>query len=194
MEKIGKICIGSCIVVAYCFLVAALLTLSNVGNIVQEFVPMREWHADVIGDNAPGAGASGWLMFYVYPHQATGETTYASNLTASNAYEYTDVNDSHAGDNVPYGTAFDLVIKVRWNRTHSWASNNGSYVLEWVEGWCNCSDLSISSTEMSEMNISGTTNNNFIWVHYYLNNSNAGYTITRNQNVSPISFNFNAYY
>lgn len=158
-------------------------------------IHFRMWHPNVLGDNDPGAGASGVLRVYVVEH---GHYTYTSNITQSDAevYEWGDLNNSHLGSNVPYSTAFDIVVKVRWNRTHAW--NTTVYELGWVRGNITCSAFTLSDDAMDEYNITGCGTPTYIWVHYVWDGTTggggSGEQISRGQNVTSCSFTFDAYY
>lgn len=185
------------------FVASLLFTQTTTQPIVEDIVieaqeKERQWRPVPLGDADPGAGASGVLVVYIYPYQADPGTAYASNLTAGNAYEYNDGLNASCGSNVPYETAFDIVVKVRANTTHAYCSSNSTWVLEWVRANLTCSDLSITATTMEEQNISGTEANDMIFVHYYLQDADGGagtgFTIGHGQSVNVTHFRFEAYY
>ena len=191
---------GSAVTLLTIGLVVGMLVISNSSPVPTEVVEqVRQWQKDVlhpVGDNDPGVGNSGVLRVYIYKHQANPATAYASNLTApsANVYAYGDTNNTHIGSIVPYNTAFDIVVKVRWNKTH--AFNETSHVWEhsWVRGNITCAAFGLSDDAMGEQNISGTTNDVYIWMHYYWNNAGVGETISRGQNVTSCSFTFDAFF
>jgi len=189
-------------------LIVAMLYLGSVGNVVEkQYIDMERFWLQAFGDANPGVGASGVLRVYIVRHQDNGTEWYAShNITINESvYIYGDYNNSYLNNSsvgvdqdVPYNTAFDIVVKVRWNQTHAWNSTAPtSWEWIWVNAFCNASVLGIATAEMSEANITDATpggQGTFAFAHYYLNNSNNGYTISRGQNVTSCSFNFNAYF
>ena len=138
-----------------------------------------------MADGDPGSGVSGFFYAMIYPHQADPGTAYASNLSNASAYEYTDsVNSSMTGE-TPFSTTFDVVIKWGWNATHDWNSTGSVWEDSWVWLVTTCSVLSISAnTNMTELEIANATGS-YRYMHYYLNNGGAGYTISQSQ-----KFNF----
>lgn len=178
-------------------LVAGMLILSNSSPIdvtteERTFQPAR---LTVVGDASPGSGASGVLRVVIV---ADGEYNWNQSFNATDAemgdpyvYEYGDVNDTSVGTDVPYATSFSIGIKVRFNTTHAYESGV-QWRMDWINGWCNCTDLSISSLNCYEQLI--VTGTDYIWVWYIANASGSGYTISRGESVTDVIFNFNAYF
>lgn len=175
--------------------VAATLVLSlSVPEVTEEKI--RSWHYApmITGDNDPGAGNSGVLIVYIHKHNDDGETFYGSNITVnSSVLASGDGNNTHIGSSVNHTTPIDIVIKVRWNQTHAFASGNNTWMWNWVNGWLNCTGLSISTLEMTEVNITASGTSTYAFAHYVANNSNNGYQLTKGQNVTSTVFNFNYY-
>lgn len=180
----------SCLGVGF---IAAMLVLTSPSEVLVEDVYQRSWKAVPMGDADPGAGASGVLIVYVVARSAF---TYTSNISINaSVFGSEETNNSHAGNNIPYDTYFDVVVKVRWNKTHAYSTSNSTWMLPWVRGNTTCALLSISAdTAMDEYNISGTTNGKYIWVHYVIDNGGTGYSISRGDNITSHSFTFDAYY
>jgi hypothetical protein len=176
-------------------IVTMLLTL-NTGNVILnnqiniETRSMHEINLDWLGGYPGATNTSGVNESFIYPHQTTGSTSYNVNISNSTAYAYTGTNNTHAGSNVPYSTAFDIVVMVRWNMTHAW--DGTAFNSTYTRAYCNCSGLSISSVQMTQQLIGYDAM--YVWYNYYLNNTAAGYTISKGQNVTSCSFNFEAYY
>jgi hypothetical protein len=185
---IGKrlgIILGCLTALCTIFLVmAAIMTQPVIEN---QIMKMNEKRVPflVMGDGDPG-GATGFFYFMIYPHQAVPGTAYASNLSNASAYEYSDVGDAVAIGDTPYGTTFDIVIKVgvtdddgvntttsNWDDTYMWAN-------------LTCADLSIGAdTAMTELEI--VNGSSYRYMHYYMNNGGAGYTITEGQSFNVTS-------
>ena len=179
-----------------------MVTTIMVGIVVGLFVlpafmaplqPDRNW-GSVRADGNPGAGESGMVRLMIYPHDADPGTTYASNLTNDAAYAYGNTwNTSLTGD-VPYApTTFDIVVKARFNTTHAYSSGNTTWMLSWVNSTIRCPDLSINAnTTMTKVQI--TTNENYMWVHFYMNNGGAGYTRTHGVTTNVTHTRIRAYF
>ena len=203
--------VGLCLVIGFSvFLTTSYLTSDEM--ISESLVPDWMLHSNteeskwvkvelplILGDGYPGAGKSGILHAGVYPAQRSPDDVYNSNLSESNFYAYTEVNNSHAGDNVPYDTMFDIVFKVRWNTTHAYNDTSSSWDLSLVYGNITCPGLSISAdTAMNESEIGSGVD--FIWVYYYIQDvdggdwDGSGLTVWRGQNVTQTLGEFWAYY
>ena len=174
------------------FAISAILILSNTGNvIVEQTIESRKWQPVNMGDADPGSGASGVLRVYVV---LTGQT-YTSNLTSDAGYvlAYGDTNNavlSENGTDVNYSTAFDIVVKVRWNQTHAYNSSNSTYNLDWVKANITLKGaLSVTNTSMTEYNITGCSGS-YIYVHYVYANQQIG----RGDSVDECRFYFEAYF
>jgi len=156
-------------------------------------IHMRQWHMIAVAEGNLGAGATGFMYAMIYPHQADPNTAYSTNLSNSSAYEYSDTLNAEMIGETPYDTAFDIVIKVRVNKTHAWNSTGNKWMLEWIYMHITCTDLGIpADTNMTEIEIAN--NSEYIWVHYYMNNAGNGYTITHNEKFNISSIKFYAYY
>ena len=180
--------------------IASILFISNITPMVEE-TEVRSWHRltlPYLGDNDPGAGASGVINNTIIVRNCVDYTT---NFTInSSVYGFADAHNDHM-NNIPYDTGaaadhFELAITVRWNKTHAFSESNTTWMLTWVRGNCTCAGLSIgANTTMTEVNHTDiTADHAFIYVTYYLDNSGDGYTLTRGQNVTSCMFFFDAYY
>jgi len=124
---IGLIIIGA---------VAGMMYLPSVhDSIYQQPKITTAWHLiDVLNPLAaegnPGAGASGFIEIYFVNHTVTPNTAYAHN-TSSDFETWANANVAASGYNawanadnflcqLKYGVLFDIVVRVRWNKTHAW--------------------------------------------------------------------------
>jgi hypothetical protein len=133
------------------------------------------------------SGESGWLEIFLMPHDATPGTTYNENNSAtleSSALAYFDT-DGWSTSSFPSETSFDIVVRVRANRTHAYdtdhfdasdircsltvAGNTGAS--DWAVG----SDFTDSS--MTQVVTQNNSAQNFIWMNFYLNNGGSGYQL-----------------
>lgn len=173
-------------------LVVGMLVVSNsnplTSDIIEE-IRERSWQPGILADNDPGAGASGVLRAYV----VTQGLTYTSNITETwgRVLEYGDDNNTHIGSGVNYSTTIDIVVKVRWNKTHAFSDSNNTWMgVQWTRANITAGELAEDDTDMDEYNITGTVSDLYIWMHYV----HEGESLTRGQNVSSCSFTFDAYY
>lgn len=171
--------------------ISGMVFLATTGeDVIEQSIKMREWHPNVLGEANPGAGASGVLTILIVKSSTFSYYTNISETVNSTVYGFENVNNSHMNGDIPYGTNFHIVAKVRWNATHAFESTNNTWMHSYVRGNITCSALSLSDAAMTEYNISGTGNGDYIWMHYVI----GPYTISRGQNVTSCSFNFDAYY
>lgn len=177
--------------------IVALLFFSSIGNVVMdkpEFVEReiryRRVFLDWLGEATPGSGASGVLEVYVN-NTNTSASPYDSNITGALADG--DVNNSHIESDVPYGTAFDVVLKVRWNKTHAYDT---AWNLSLVRAYANCTVLGVTSIPMEETEINESTD--YVYVHYFLRDNDggagSGFTIAEGVNVTGFAVVFESYY
>jgi hypothetical protein len=160
----------------------------------EQLVPEKpkSWKNIVVGD-APGGPGVKYVM--IYEHQASPGTAYASNLSNASAscYEFHDGLNANLGNNVPYDTPFDMVLKCEYNDTHAYNTTSSQWMMDWVKGLITCADLGISAdTEMSEVHI--WNNSAEMEVHFYMNNGGTGYTISHGESVNSTNFKQQAYY
>lgn len=121
-----------------------------------------------------------------------GIFTYTNNITNTSAsvWAYGHTNNTHLGSNCNYSTNLDIVFKVRVNATHAKNATSGVWNLAWIRCNITCSAFSLSNAAMAEYNISGTSSGKYIWVHYV----NGTHSLSRGQNVTSCSFDFDAYF
>ena len=199
-------------------LVVGMLIITNSSPVPEEFVEQieqREWQTinlPMLGENDPGGIASGVMGVYIYAHSGkpgvaagggAGDTagTFTHNLSVdetgnASCFAYCDANNTHAGSQVPYGSGFDIVVKVRWNKTHAYEDTNDTWMIRYTSATITCAELDAGLADnatMFKVNITGCTGDEFIWVNYYVNNTNEGYNLTRGQNISHCRFWFDAY-
>ena len=178
-------------------LVACIMVLANTGNVVVndgydvEIVERTGPFTLVpMGTADPGVGASGVLNVFVNATN-TSAAPYTSNLTG--AYETGDVNNSHIGSDVPYSTGVDVVVQVRWNKTHAYDS---AWNLSLVRAYANSTVLGVTAIQMVEAQI--TDSADYLYVSYFLRDNDGGagtgFVLTEDQNVTSFSVNFESLY
>ena len=174
-----------------------LFATTDVQQVIQTF-GQRGWNTIASAEEGGGdvsAGEGGVLQVYIWKHSADPGTTYASNLSnmSGDCYAWANTLNEAMTGNVPYGTDFDIVYKIRVNATQAYNTTGSTWMLDWVRANITCADLGIAAdTAMSEVEI--TNNTAYLWVNYYVNNGGAGYTITHGQQVNITSFKLQAWY
>jgi hypothetical protein len=163
-------------------------------SLLAPIMPDRFWRPVQAADGNPGAGASGLLEIFIYPHQANPAATYAANLSSASAYAARNTwNGTLTGD-VPYApTTFDIVIKVRFNATHAYNASAPGWDMTYVKALITCAALSIGAdTEMEEVEIAHA--DAYIWVNFWMDNSNNGYTVSHGATTNVTSVKLQAYF
>lgn len=142
--------------------------------------------SNALAEYALGAGESGWVEIYLYPHDATPGTTYAENTSATleaASLAYYDT-DGWSTSTFPTETSFDIVIRVRYNKTHLWktdkfidarAACNLTVAGHTGAGdWAVGADFALNMTKVVTRN---DTSDDFIWMNFYMNNGGSGYQL-----------------
>jgi len=174
-----------------------LLSTSDIPEIMRT-VGQRGWMTTASaqeGGGSLGAAAGGVLQVYVYAHQAVPATAYAANLTnVTGALCYANANNLNAAmtGNVPYGTAFDIVYKIRVNVSEAYNTTGSTWMTAWVRSNITCANLGIGA-DTAMVGISITTTGTWMWMNFYINNGGAGYTITHGQQVNITSYKLQCY-
>ena len=183
---LGSAMVGFIIVGAVCAMM--LLATTDVEQVVTS-IGQRGWNniaSAQEGGGSLGAAAGGVLQVYIYAHQAVPGTAYASNLTnVTGALCYAQANNLNSAmtGNVPYGTTFDLVYKIRVNVSEAYNTTGSTWMTAWVRSLITCADLSIGA-DTAMVGVSIATDATWMWMNFYVNNANAGYTITHGQQVN----------
>lgn len=174
------------------FGVAVLVLLANVGQ--EPMIERRVWVRDIqlpsVGDADPGAGQSGWLNMTVY-YNETGDPAsyYARNLTNNaSSYAWTNTNNSHAGSDVPYGTALALWYKVRINVSDGYCAGNSTWMPTWV--YCNVTSAGLSLSDVGMDRYLIGSNSTYMWLAFVYQ---GGISISMGQNVTGCRFDVDIY-
>lgn len=138
----------------------------------------------------PGAGASGFLEIFFVNHTATPATAYAINTSSNfetwaNANLGTGVGNAWANADdfnlqLKHSTAFDVVVRVRYNKTHAW---NGTAFLAGdtrVNITASGGGVTISgATSGTNVESYNNTGMDYIWINVYWNNTVDGYQLSK---------------
>lgn len=166
-------------IVIACVFIAFVVVMGMIGtNVVENVVHRKELKpVDVfpVGDASLEDGATKVMYIMHYPHQAVPTTAYASNLSNATAYEYMDgLNNSEMEGETPYGTAFDVVIKVGINTTHGYNSTSSAWELtlhnatmDGITGYGFTTDVAMNETAIGN-------DSSWNYVHYYLQDADGG--------------------
>lgn len=174
--------------------------LNDNNNVDAGLMPSRNWQPVLLGDADPGGDASGFMYFMAYPHQADPATAYASNLSNSTAYEYSDSLNSEMTNETPHSTTFDLVVKFRVNDTVGYNTSSSKWETTWVRANITvdfdfATDVGADTAMTIVMIANGT---NFAWYHGWIADSDggagAGFQITHNEKYNVTSVTADGYY
>jgi len=186
--------------------ICALFTLTSVTenvsvNTIKTATDGKSWHMVVLGDIAPGAGQSGIVNISIVKH---GLFTYSANVTRNaSMFAYCETNNTEmtsttAGvSNVKYGVRLDVLVKVRWNRTHMFNTTSHVWNSNWVRGNISMTVFGLENQSMIEWNITGQTMSatlSYLDVYYVFNSSGSGFWINKSQRVKSCYFRGWAYY
>ena len=191
MKNLNKIMV---IMGSFLAIITSLIIISSMviqplveKNIMEkrELVLENHW---VTGDANPGDN-SGLFYFMIYPHSADPGTDYAVNLSNSSAYEFSDEGNTSCTGETPYGTSFDIIVKVGVTDDDGKNTTTGFFDDSYLWVTLTCADLSISSdTNMTEIQLGNTSS--YAWYQYYLNNGGSGYTITEGESFNVTSVKY----
>ena len=170
--------------------------LASMEDVEEEIISAETRNWNNLGSEAePEAGASGLLSVYIYPHDGDPGTTYAENTSAtleSAAYCYAnaDAQEIHP----PHTDTFDIVVRVRVNKTNCYDYVNDQFMDTWVRVNITSSDLSISETTATNVVSHNSSTEGYIYINAYLNNGGAGYSIDRDETAEISQLELFAYY
>lgn len=191
-KKYRNMLVGGTMLTLMVFGVALAMILVNTPIGIEKPMEERSWKT-VADDGDPGAGSSGMLEIFIYPHDADPGTTYASNLSSASAYASRNTFNGTLTGDVPYDTEFDIVIKARFNDTHAYNTTSSNWDMNYLKALITSADLSIGAdTEMSEVQITNTST--YIWVNFYMNNGGAGYTRSHGVTTNVTSVKLQAFF
>ena len=179
--------------------ICGLVVMANVDlNPVSE---VRGWQMiddwKWLGEGDPGAGASGILEVFFINHSATNAYT---NFNTSTTLEgwctaaglgYAEADDFNL--EISYNVVFDIVVKVRVNKTHCW--NGTAFIDAYVRMNITSTDLGISAdSAMEKAVLYNNTGQDYIWLMFYYDFSDSGTSISRDETADITSIKLEAYY
>ena len=176
--------------------IAALLVMSNVGNVVT--VEQGRWlpiNMMPLGNNPKPGAEYGWICFNVTSLDNYDFSTNVSNISDISVFGGTHVNQSTAGETVNHSTPFELSLLIMLNDT--WVDAAGTFQKDYLRCWVNCTDTTPAiSTQLATIyNVTDTADGtDHYWVYAVVDNSGSGYTITDGQHVDSVNYSFEGYY
>jgi len=197
---------GSIITALISSIIVGLLVLSmsiTEDVIIEKEEVIRTWTfiADSLGDEAGLDNAtyeSGILSIYFPLHDATPDTTYLENdsdvleaMCIDNGTGYVNTDDFRL--EMPHSTAFDIVVRVRANKTVCW--NGSAFIDAYARVNITSPGFSIPTlTNMTPVISRNDTGQEYIWINFYINNAGSGYTITRGNETQIPTIIYEGYY
>lgn len=166
-------------------------------------VDEKGWHILFDGNLAkaaegnPGAGSSGILEIFFVNH-SVGNAYKAVNTSATLETWCTDANLGYANADdfnteLAHSVLFDIAIKVRVNKTHAW--DGAKFIDAWVRMNLTSADLGIGALSAMEKNVlTNDSGDNYIWLMFYYDFSNAGYDLSKDQSADITAIVLSAYY
>jgi len=180
-----------------------ILSMSITEDVIIEKEDIRSWKfiADDLGDEVGLDNAtfeSGILSIYFPLHDAAPDTTYLENnstilesMCLDNGTGYVNTDDFRL--EMPHSTAFDIVVRVRANRTVAW--NGSAFIDAYARVNITSEGFSIATlTNMTPVVTHNDTGQQYIWINFYINNAHNGYTIARGNETQIPQFLYQGYY
>ena len=182
------------------FLIAVMLVITA----PQPKIEQPGWHVIWEGNFAeaaeanPGAGNSGILDIYFVNLTSPSLATFEVNNSATiegwcteNGLGFANADDFNV--ELSHSVDFMVGVKVRANKTHAYRTDKFFHTdvrVRWTS-----SDLSVSAdTVMSCAINTNETDNSFIWLTFYDDNSGSGYSLNKDQSAEITSIKLEAYY
>lgn len=145
----------------------------------------------------PGAGASGILEIFFINHSASNAyklvNTSATLETWCDAANLGYANADDFNTELAHSVLFDIVIKVRVNKTHAW--DGAQFMDSQVRMNLTSADLGIGAdTAMEKYVYTNNSANDYIWLCFWYDFGNAGYDLSKDQSADITSIKLQAYY
>jgi len=173
-ERLKKAGVVSGII--FCVFVAGLLIGTNFNDVVeyreeemwqmvQRFTPLAEGN--------PGAGASGFLEIFFINHSASDlNTTFNENSSGKLDFDLELASE----------VSFDIVVRVRFNKTHAWETNKfidtdcDCQITTSCTGWADGNDeANESARDRGAAVVSrNDTGDDYIWINFCWNADDDG--------------------
>lgn len=170
--------------------IAVFLVLSQTGDVIVEQTIREKWiRFNPVGEFEINASSSGYVEVYIVQ---TGQT-YTANLSNTSGYYLGGsglgggINNTHISSNINHSEAFDIVLKMSWNKTHMYETTNNTWVPQYVNVTIWCGPLG-ADVVMTEYNITGQGTSAYLYMHHV-----AGpYTLSRGQTTNSTGTDWKA--
>lgn len=158
------------------------------------------WSGNLVSaaENNPGSGASGFLEFFIINHSAAPASAYDENDSATLEGWCTAANLGYASADsfnieAAHSTTFDIVVRVRFNKTHCW--DGAQFIGTRTRVNITCSgDLVISDVTGTNVESYNNSGQDYIWINVYWNNGGAGYSINADETFDVTEISIEAKY
>jgi hypothetical protein len=166
--------------------------LSNVKVTEKEGIWQVIWEGSLAeaSEATPPAGETAFLEIFFVNHSATPATAYDDNTSSvyetwANANLGTGTGNAWANADdfnlqLKHSVAFDVVVRVRYNKTHAW---NGTAFIDGdtrVNVTASGGGVTISgATAGTNVVTYNNTGQDFIWIDVYWTNGGAGYQLNK---------------
>ena len=145
-----------------------------------------------------GSGVGGILEIFFANHSAAPATCYDENDSSviegwcdTAGLGYANADDFNV--ELAHSTTFDVVIRVRGNKTQCWRSDK-FYDTDLRVRWTSA-DLSVGGdTEMTGVVSQNDSGIDFLYMNFYDDNSGSGYSLSKDASADITSIKFEAYY
>jgi len=165
-------------------LIILLVTLSFTmpTPVMEEWQIIWKFNSASASENAPGAGASGWLATFCLDYAETPANSLKTNAT-NGTYDTwtTNVSGYANADDTNYDLAsedpFYFVVRARFNKTHCWD------VTQFLDSRCSIrltvsGDETISDVEGTRVVSMNNSGYDYIYINFYWDDAVDGYRIT----------------
>lgn len=182
---------------------------SLIETITEVITGNRSWHViwegsltDLVmaAEADPGVGASGILSVYIINHTATPDTTYTQNASgtleawcAAAGLGYANADDTNV--EIDHSTDFDILTRVRGNKTHCW--NGTAFIDAYLRVRISSADLNLAAdTVATGVPTDNDSGKSFIWVNFYIDEDQgaSNLNIARDETAEITNIKFEAYY
>jgi len=186
-------------------LIAGVLIWANIGMTPETKEETMSWkpiQLYIIGQEAdPGSGNSGILGVYFINHSVANDykDVNSSDTLESwcNASGLGYANADNQEIDLAHSTAFDIVVRVRGNSTvckrdSTWWDTDLNVTITWSDG--SLSDAQPDGQTTSATADFNTSSYTYLYVNFYWDNSDSGFTISKGDTSEIASIEFAAYY
>lgn len=168
-------------VVSGLIIVLVILSLTMPTPVVEEWHIIWKFNSASAAENAPGAGASGWLATFCLDYAETPANSLKTNATngtydtwTTNVSGYVSADDTDT--DLKSEDPFYFVVRARFNKTHCWDDT------QFHDSRCSIrltvsGDETISDVEGTRIVSMNNTGYDYIYINFYWDDESDGYRI-----------------